>query len=256
LAEFIHQYIYAGKFLDRKEALEACEGNLSNPVAKDLVFKALKDPFYAIRSFALSNFANAKLDDATLTQIEVMAQKDDHKTVRADAIDILAKQKDKKYQPLFTSSVNDSSYSVAGAALEALADLDGKQAFQLANNFSKLPNKGRLTTAISGIIVAFGDETAFDFVATQYELMPMSQAKFNMTANLTEVLEKVNNLEKFKMGVDLIVKMRGEVPSSQRKDTDPFINNYFLKTLAVKKAAAGNKEMAAYIYSKIPVDIK
>ena len=256
IAEFTHQYTYAGKFLDRKEALEACAGNLSDQAAKALVFKALKDPFYAIRSLALSQFANAKLDDATLAQIEWMAEKDDHKTVRADAIDILAKQKDKKYQPLFTKAANDSSYSVAGAALEALADVDSKQAFQLANNFSKLPSKGRLTTAISSIIVAFGDETAFDFVAEQYEQMPFSQAKFNMTANLTEVLDKVNDLEKFKKGIDLIVKLRGEIPASQRKDTDPFINNYFLKTLAVKKAAAGNKEMAAYIYSKIPTDIK
>jgi aminopeptidase N len=252
LAEFIHQYTYAGKFLDRKEALEYASGNLVNSDAYDLMFKALKDPFYAIRSMALTNFATATLNAATISQIEDMAKNDDHKTVRTDAIDVLAKLKDKKYTDFFAAATKDSSYSVAGAALEALAELDGKQAFAIASELAKEVNKGRLTTAISNVELAFGDETAFDFIAGQYEIMPVSTAKFTMTNTLAEVLGKVTDINKFKKGVDLIVKFRGEIPQSERAETDPFINNYFLKRLAVKKEAAGAKEMAEYINSKIP----
>ncbi len=39
-------------------------------------------------------------------------------------IEILAKTKDTKYQPVFEKFVNDSSYSVAGASLEGLAALE------------------------------------------------------------------------------------------------------------------------------------
>ncbi len=252
LAEYIHQYTYAGKFLDRKEALEYASGNLVNSDAYELMFKALKDPFYAIRSMALINFATATLNAATISRIEEMAKTDDHKTVRADAIDVLAKLKDKKYDTFFIAATRDSSYSVAGAALEALAESDGKQAFAIANQLSKEPNKGRLTTAISDVMVAMGDETAFDFVADQYQLMPVSTAKFTMTNTLAEVLEKVTDLTKFKKGIDLIIKFREDIPQAEHAETDPFINNYFLKRLAVKKESAGAKEMANYIYSNIP----
>ncbi len=251
LAEFAHQYSYAGKYLDRMEALEAASGNLGNPAAYAIMFKALNDPFYILRSKALENFGSATMDAATIKRIESMAKSDPNRLVRADAIDVLAKQKNIQYTELFTLSAKDSSYSVAGAALEALADLDGTKAYALAQSFLREPNKGRLTTAIANIITAFGDESAFDFIYTTYSEMSLSQAKFGLTGALTDILEKVTDLAKFKKGVDQIVKLREEIPQNQRAQTDPFINTYFLKRLADKKQLMGAKEMSDYVNSKL-----
>ncbi len=252
IAEYAHQYTYAGKYLDRMEALEAAAANLSDPAAYALMFKALSDPFYMLRSKALENFGSATLDAATIRKIEDMAKNDVHKLVRADAIDVLAGQKNPKYLDLFIAAAKDSSYSVAGAALEALAFLDGKKAFPLAMEFSRETNKGRLTTAIANVMTALGDESAFDFIYKSYEEMPLTQAKFQMTGALADILEKVTDMTKFKKGVDQIVKMREDIPQNQKANTDPIVNTYFLKRLADKKELMGAKEMAEYVRSKLP----
>ncbi|MGL1166946.1 hypothetical protein ACSTLJ_00325, partial [Vibrio parahaemolyticus] len=76
---------------------------------------------------------------------------------------------------LFKKAIYDSSYSVAGAALEAYADLDGKAAYTIANALAKAPAKGRLQTAISNITVKYGDESAYDFIFGNFVKMPLSQ---------------------------------------------------------------------------------
>jgi len=251
LSEWIHQYTYAGKYLDRRDAIDFAARNTSDPAAYDLLVKALGDPFYNIRIRAILGLGNAKPDAATIGKIETIAKSDKHAVVRSIAIDALAKQKNEAYKDFFTKATSDSSYSVAGAALEALGLLDGKQAFAIANSLSKEENKDRLLTAITNVIIKYGDESVFDFVTGNFEDMPLSQAKFAAINPLADFLSKVTDLERFKKGVDIIVKFRDEIPASIRPQTDAYINGMALKGLADKKEAAGAKEMADYVRSKI-----
>lgn len=251
LSEWIHQYTYAGRYLDRRDAIDFAARNTSDPAAYDLLVKALGDPFYNIRIRAILGLGNAKPDAATISKIETIAKSDKHAVVRSIAIDALAKQKNEAYKDFFTKATSDSSYSVAGAALEALGLLDGKQAFAIANTLSKEENKGRLLTAITNVIIKYGDESVFDFVTGNFEDMPLSQAKFAAINPLADFLSKVTDLERFKKGVDIIVKFRDEIPASIRPQTDAYINGMALKGLADKKEAAGAKEMADYVRSKI-----
>lgn len=251
LSEWIHQYNYAGKYLDRRDAIDFAARNTSEPAAYDLLVKALGDPFYNIRIRAILGLGNAKPDAATISKIEAIAKSDKHAVVRSIAIDALAKQKNEAYKDFFAKATNDSSYSVAGAALEALGLLDGKQAFAIANTLSKQDNKGRLLSAITNVVIKYGDESAFDFVTGNFEDMPLSQAKFGAINPLADFLVKVTDLERFKKGVDIIVKFRDEIPASIRPQTDAYINGMALKGLADKKEAAGAKEMADYVRAKI-----
>jgi len=66
------------------------------------------------------------------------------------------------------------------------------------------------------------------------------------------LLAKIKNTDKLKKGVDQIVQFREAIPNAYRNQTDTFINNFLLKGLATKKEAAGLKEQADYINSKIP----
>ncbi|MES2006137.1 MAG: M1 family metallopeptidase [Bacteroidota bacterium] len=255
LSEYIHQYTYAGKYLDRREALDfAARNTTTDPAAYNLVVKGLSDPSFRIRIRAINSFGAAKPDAAAIAKLEAIAKTDDHRLTRAAAIDALSKLKNSSYQDFFVKSTRDSSYSVAGAALEALGLIDGKEAFAIANALAKDENKGRLLSAITNVIIKYGDESAFDFVAGNFDKMPLTQSKFNALMSFAEFLNKVTNIENFKKGVDLIAQFRDELPQQVRVQTDPVINGMVLKGLADKKEAAGAKEMTEYIKSKIPAN--
>lgn len=251
LSEYIHQYNYAGKYLDRRDAIEFAAKNTKEPAAYNLLVKALSDPFFRIRLRALTSLTTAKLDDATISKIESIAKNDDHALTKAAAIDVLAKLKKDTYKDFFAKATRDSSYSVAGAALEALGQLDGNQAFAIANTLQKDDNRGRLLSALTSVIIKYGDESAFDFISGKFDAMIVGQAKFRAVPSFADFLTKVTDMTKFKKGVDMIVKFREEIPAGSRSITDPTINDA-LKTLADKKEEAGAKEMAAYIKSKLP----
>lgn len=251
LSEYIHQYNYAGKYLDRRDALEFAAKNTKEPAAYNLLVKALSDPFFRIRLRALANLSTAKLDDATISKIESIAKNDDHAVTRAAAIDVLAKLKKDTYKDFFAKATRDSSYSVAGAALEALGQIDGNQAFAIANTLQKDDNRGRLLSALTSVIIKYGDESAFDFISGKFDAMIVGQAKFRAVPSFADFLSKVTDMNKFKKGVDMIVKFREDIPAGSRSITDPTINDA-LKTLADKKDAAGAKEMAAYVRGKLP----
>lgn len=252
LAEYIHQFTYGPQYLDRREALDFAAKNITDPAAYNLIVKGLSDPSYRIRMRAINSLASAKADAATISKLESIAKTDLRSLTRAVAIDALARLKNASYKEFFTKATRDSSYNVAGAALEALGQLDGKEAYAIANSLVKEENKGRLLSAITNVIIKYGDESAFDFVTGQFDGMPLSQAKFSAINPLVEFLSKVTDMAKFKKGVDMIVKFRDEIPQGVRSQTDPFINGVALKGLADKKDAAGAKEMAEYVKSKLP----
>ena len=95
---------------------------------------------------------NSHTVPSVLTVIEQMAQKDPDKKVQAKAIEILAKSDDKKYQPLFEKYVNDSSYSVAGSALEGLINLEPENSLTLVDKY-KNNALGKLGDVVFDIIL-------------------------------------------------------------------------------------------------------
>ena len=142
---------------------------ISESAAYAIVTAGLNDPYFRIRMKALGSFGDAKLDNTTISMIEKMAKNDASKLVRADAIAVLGKLKNVSYTSEFEQYINDSSYSVAGAALLALNDLDGKKAYTIANKLAKEPAKGRLSAAINSVIIANGDETAYDYIIGNFK---------------------------------------------------------------------------------------
>jgi aminopeptidase N len=250
LDEFIFQYKNAGKFLDRKEALDFAAKKIKDPKAVELLKTALNDKYAPLRIKAIQALGDTDLDDATLAQIEKIASADVNRPARAEAIDVLGALKNDKYKALFTKGVNDSSYSVAGASLEALASIDSATAIDLSKKLSKDPAKGRLSSAISSVMVKYGDESAYDFIAANFEKMPLSQTKFQALQSFADILAKVKDGAKFKKGIDLIVAFRNAIPESVKGQTDPYINGVILKGIADKKSKNGETELADYATSK------
>lgn len=255
LAEFIHQFKHAGNYLDRREAVAFAGNNLKEPAAVQLLMDALNDPYFRIRSLAITNLAKVTPDDALIAKMESIAKNDPKRTVKAEAIDFLAKLKKESYSSLFMQATKDSSYTLAGAGLEALSEIDSAAALTLAKELSKSPSKGRLNEAISGIMITYGDETAFPIVSDSYEKMPLTFAKVQMSATYAAFAAKLTKMDEFTKAVDAIFAFRDMIPPSARAQTDPTILGA-LKSLATAKEAAGAKQMADYVRNKLPEEKK
>jgi aminopeptidase N len=253
LAEFIHQFKHAGNYLDRREAVAFAGNNTKDPAAVQLLIDALSDPYFRIRSLAITNLGKVKPDDVIIAKIEKIAKTEERKMVKAEAITYLANLKKDSYKTFFKEATKDSSYTVAGAALEALTAIDSVEALRITNELSKEPSKGRLNEAISNVLISYGDEKAFKAVSESYEKMPLAFPKVQMSATYAAFAAKLSNMDEFKKAVDAIVEFRDLIPGSAKAQTDPIINGA-LKELAQKKESAGATAMAAYVKSKLPAD--
>jgi aminopeptidase N len=137
LDEYIYQYKNAPKYLDRHEALNAFKENMSEPKVYDCVKLALKDSWHGFRSKAISLLDVASENQmAELKQPMLDLAKNDPKTsVRADAIEFLAKHyKYDEVKDVFLAALNEKSYAVMGAGLGAIAKGDPQAAMQKAKS--------------------------------------------------------------------------------------------------------------------------
>jgi aminopeptidase N len=142
--------------------------------------------------------------------------------------------------------VNDSSYSVSGAALTALAKLDSVAGLAEAKRLSTTNVKGELANAITNVFIRYGDESAAEFVIGSFERMPLKQEKVTALQTLIMFLGKVNNAANFQRGVDAIIEFNGQIPEVYRAEFTPVIEG-MLRSLQKKKREAGQKDLADYI---------
>ncbi len=255
LAEFIHQFKHAGNYLDRREAVAFAGNTIKEPAAVQLLIDALSDPYFRIRSLAITNLGKVTPDDALISKMEAIAKNDPKRTVKAEAIDFLANLKKDSYTSLFTQATKDSSYTLAGAGLDALAGIDSVAALALANELSKSPSKGRLNESISVVLITYGDERVFAVVSESFDKMPLSFPKVQMSTAYAAFAAKLTKLDEFKQAVDAIVAFRDLIPASARPQTDPAINKALKELIAVKEAI-GAKAMVDYVKSKLPQEKK
>lgn len=246
---YIHQYYFAGNYLDRREAVEFCGRKTDDPKAISLLKDALKDPYHGIRGLALTkiNMKNNRIKTEFEPLIAEGVKKEKNRPVKASMIEALGKTENKVYASLFLSHVEDSSYSVSGAALEALAVIDSLKALEWAQKLSAAPAKGKLDASINSILVASGKEEVFDKLVVKFSDLELSNEKFMLMQQLGEMLGKMKSNERIKQGISLIAKFRDEIPAGIKEQTDPYINGMIFGQLLVKLKMAGNKEMVKFL---------
>ena len=265
LENFIHQYKYAGKYLDRLEAIQFAAQKQNDPKAIDLLKTALKDKYHGLRNAAIYSLdlSNENVKQATETVLADLAKNDKKSTVRANAIGQLGQLKKKEYASLFKTATNDSSYSVSGNALNALLEIDRDAAMNIAKQLEKKPAKGALKNSLQSAKAASGDESLEEEIIGGFNKLPVSQQKFNSLGTLGIYLGALKNTEKVKAGVDKIIEFREAIPQQFRSQTDGYINET-LREIATKKEEAlktdatntALKELVDYIKSKVPAGEK
>ena len=236
-ANFIAQFKNAKNYMDRREAIDFFAKKTMPELAR-----GLNDKFSGLKIVTMQKLASSpyKADAVVMEQIEALT-KSENKKVKAAAISYLVKNGNAKYLSIYQAAVNDSSYTVAGAALKGLLALDAANAYTLAKKFSA-DAKGALGITVNDILVSNGTEADFEYISTMYNDAPLSQEKFNTTGKYAIYLAKLNDLAKVKIGIHNIMKFRNAVPVSFRSQVDPGI-----KAALDKISKAKGAEIEEYI---------
>lgn len=216
----------------------------------DFLKTALNDKSDKLRTFTLEqlNTDNDTVKHSLESVVVNISQHDPKPIIRGMALQILGKYKNAGFKPLFMKALSDSSYSVAGNALEALGKIDSVAAMNEAKILSAQPVKGILMNTL----IKYSDESKFDSLTSKFDKLPFGSTKIGMVQPFADFIARVKNTEKLTKGVDIIVKFREAVPQQYHHYSDPFINKV-LNELAETKQAAGLKEQADYIKSKLQV---
>ena len=252
-AQFAFQYDHARNFLDRYEAVNEAAENMKDVKAQLLLTKALKDSFFMIRAKALHSYNPAAMTTDIENVISAMAGKDPSNKVREEAIDIIGALYKTNYRNDFIKWSKDSSYSVSGAALEALEKIDSIEAKNIAFELSKHPIKKRLSKAIVTILSKYGDDSNYDFIENKYKaLNNQSYEKLYLTIPFSQLLMKVNDPVKFKRGIDLIVSMRESIPQEYRNQYDFYFNAKVLGEILKSKKIKKQQHLVDIVSEQIP----
>lgn len=213
------QIYNAPLYLDRKEALDYfAKKGMAELTA------GLTDKFAPLRRSSITKLEASKMaeDAKVIAAIENIAANEKDRKTKAAAISYLAKTSDAKYKALFEKNINDSSYSVAGAALEGLIALNPEKSYELAKKYS-VDAKGALGDVVNEEIIKNGTEADFDFVLDRFDQMPLSQAKVQAVPTLAGYLVKISDMAKVKRGVDAVLKFRNAIPEQFRGFVDPML---------------------------------
>jgi len=232
--EYIHQYKYAGKYLDRLEAIEFLSKRQTNTKAIEHLTQALNDPFSELRREVLGklDMKKAAVVSATESEILKIAESDPDRRTKAKAIQLLGQLKKQAYKPLYEKALKDSSYSVSGSALAALQKIDEDAALKFAKTCILDKPKGSLLESAASLLISSGDTTAFNEITTAYSSMGLSQSKFNMTGMYAMFLGNIMDTKNLMTGVDAIVDFRNAIP--EQYGVGPVIDN-ILKGIITKK---------------------
>ena len=235
---YVHQIKYAPNYLDRKEALDYFAKKNMPELALGLT-----DKYAPLRRSSIAKLEKSKIaeDAKVMENMEKIANTDTDRRTKAAAIGYLAKTSNAKYKTIYEKNINDSSYSVSGAALEGLIGLEPARSYELAKKYSK-DAKGDLGDMVNEIIMKEGSEADFDFIAKRFDDMPLSQEKLQAVSTFAAYLEKVQNIANVKKGIDGILKFRNAVPEQFRGFVDPMITGALNKV-----GKAKGKEIEDYI---------
>nr|WP_262908025.1 M1 family aminopeptidase [Hymenobacter sp. 15J16-1T3B] len=202
LGAFAYQYQHAPRYLDRLEAILACAAHPEDAQARQTLLAALGDKYYALRWTVLENIDLVKqpaLRAALLPAVRRLASHEPSPQARAEALKVLGKLGDKRDARLFANALDSRSYTVQGAALQALTAVELPQALRRAPAL-EADHRGALTAALVAVYAQAGNPARLPFVLAQVQAAePLP--RFNMLPSLAQLLTRTSDPAAFAAGL-------------------------------------------------------
>jgi aminopeptidase N len=251
IEQYMHQYQHAGKYLDRKEAADFILKKQDHKLAPEFVKMALNDPYKGLRRSVISkiDFKKKKIQEVAEPFLAEIVKNEKDRLTKAAAIEKLGSLKKNEYALLFMQYLEDSSYNLSGAALNALYEIDPALALESAKKQISLPIKGALLENVVSVLIESGDVASFSQILTTYETMPLSQGKFNLTGSFAEFLGNIHEDAMFKKGVDAIISFKKSIPAQY--GVGPVIDNMLKGIIGKKESAKKQGTDAALLNGQI-----
>lgn len=150
-------------YMDQKIALQ----NIDSEFTQKAVIKTAKHKYWGVRSLAIASaIKNQVFDKQTEELIAELAKNDKKTKVQASAIDYLAQSpNNEKYEELFELSVNNLSYAISGASLNALSLINSEKSILLSDSLLTTA-KNEQKTSIKSIYAKYGGPEKLAYFTT------------------------------------------------------------------------------------------
>jgi aminopeptidase N len=206
-AQWLMQLRQSDDYINKRRAVSGAFAAQTDTVSLSVFREGLKDAMDGIRLHTLSLLerVNDKNNWPKNLKDEVayLAINDGSNRVRAAAWDVISKWKVKGHEAEMITALSDSSYLVAGAALEALSKANKDTAYAFTREILKQDPKGDLELAAWTIIAVRGEgkdialfENQADYV---YGTRKISFANFVNMYNLS-----TSSIESYERGLQLL----------------------------------------------------
>jgi len=207
IAERAFQYKNCPLYADRLEALKECASFASTPEASEIIIIALNDKNADLRKKAINmtEKLSAEHKSTVKEKLAGLAWGDLTSSVRALSIEQLSNNfSDDDLTYIYRESVNDKSYSVAGASLSALAKKDYREGLKIAKQFEKEKSIDMLL-AVAQLYSAHGtDENNYFFVTLSQKMSGWDNVSFATT--YTEFLKRCTD-DTINTGIKILEKI-------------------------------------------------
>lgn len=172
--EYIYQYYHAERIPARLNALEILtyspdnDSTAVNPAfdkdIRKVLIDATKDKFWRIRQLAVQKLYDYDGDDFLEVEraLQSRVQNDDRSYVRADAIIAMKGFQNAQNDKLFRQALNDTSYTVQAAALEAIFASRPADAAELARKYETSYNTA-IFSAVAGYFAEEANPDKYDW---------------------------------------------------------------------------------------------
>lgn len=154
---YVYQWNHSERYLHRKTAFTKISSSDAN--MQRIILEGLKDPFWDIRSTAVSRVS--KLSDETrksvVSTLKTMLTSDPNSSVRAACVSALKsiESPDNLKDILISCIQKDQSYTVISAALTQLSTIDSKSALELCSQLEK-ETSGKMQVGVSTVYAKYG----------------------------------------------------------------------------------------------------
>jgi len=192
LTESLYQYGHAPLYVDRREALTAAlAAQTTNPAARAVVLAALKDKFYGLRIAAIQGLQldNKDVAKAAAPALRQLASSETENHVRAAALVALGQLKDKKDEKIIDSALGSQSFTVQGAGLEALGELNPTAALARAKTFETDEHLG---SAVLAVYAEQGGTAQWNYLRTTYDAA-QGRGRYNLIQPMMQMLGRLDD---------------------------------------------------------------
>lgn len=208
-AQWLAQFLQTDDYINKRLAVAAAGKDLADSCSRKIIDTALGDKLPAIRRLALSQIKNTVAENyhkRWTERIVTLALTDSNTLVGAEAFGVLGAWKVTSLKPQMINAVHDSSYTLAGNALDAINRMDKDTAYLIAKQLLHTDPKSTLEGVIWNIIGAKGNDSDISLYKARAPYMQGAK-KITFAGSLQTYLEQVKSDSSFAKGVHIFTAL-------------------------------------------------